>query len=139
MDSSRHLRSAPGLARLLLAVFAVVWAGPLVHEATTRHVVCEEHASACHDEGPERTHVEHEGPHQAAWQAQEPVPADEGDDHGPCHVALTRAGQSLVPDAGPLVDLGSWTPPVPAVLAAEAACTVALLRMAPKTSPPLVA
>jgi hypothetical protein len=135
MDSGRsRCASLRATSTLLLAAQLLT----LGHLLIVRHTICPEHGEAIHSGSPSETQAlgpSHEGSTNAPALDGGAAPAEHEHDHCLAQ-ANTRERFALLPAAdsmpGPLL----LAPPLPSLAAVAATPAVAVLRLAPKNSPP---
>lgn len=128
--SSWLRRARASGAALVAAVVVLCQAAAWVHTAATPHVTCLEHGESVHLATAARL----------VSQVPLTVVATPTDivAHGHEHCGVVSQGQSPAPESvRALADAVLATPPMPALAAPSSA--LALLRLAPKTSPPRAA
>ena len=135
IDSGRARRASLRATSTLLLAAQLLTLG---HLLIVRHTICPEHGEAIHSGSPSETQAlrpSHEGATNAPALDGGAAPAEHAHDHCLAQ-ANTRERFALLPSAdlttGPLL----LAPPRPSLAAVAATPAVAVLRLAPKNSPP---
>lgn len=138
--SPRTASGAPstsrGVAALALAMLALVaQAGGLLHLVLVQHITCPEHGEWVHAEAGRqpaalRPVVQHHTP------TVEKSAADEQHEHDHCSVTCSRRDEAVFTAQGVTVETSFMLTKAAAFTRAVVTPTIALLRLAPKASPP---